>query len=101
MVGKQIKTLFENFMYTHNNYKLIDIVINYFYVIKGAHIGLILTTEKEKEKFCTGDFNQCTKELSKKIEESNIIEVETFVYSVFSKEEIDEKYQGSYYYAMH
>ena len=101
MVGKQIKTLFENFMCTHNNYKLIDIVINYFDVIKRAHIGLILTTEKEKEKFCADDFNQCTKELSKKIEESNIIEVTTFVYSVFSKEEIDEKYQGSYYYAMH
>ena len=101
MFGKQIKTLFENFMCTHNNYKLIDIVINYFDTIKSAHIGLILINEKDKKIFCSEYFEQCISELSKKIKESNIIEVETFRYSIFSKEEIDKKYKGNYYYAMH
>ena len=101
MVGKQIETLFENFMRTHNNYKLIDIVINYFETIKSAHIALILINEKEKTIFSLEYFEQCISELSKTIEESNIIEVKTFQYSIFSKEEIDQKYEGSYYYAMH
>lgn len=101
MQGKKIKTLVKNFICSHNNYRLVDIVINYFETIKSAQIGLILMTEKEKEIFCLENFDQCIKELSKKIEESNIVEIKKFKYSVFSKEEINEKYEGNYYYAMH
>ena len=101
MSGQRLKILFNDFINSHKNYKLVDIVINYYGVIKSAHIGLILMTEKEKENFYINNYNQCVEELSKKLNENNIIEICNFKYEVFSKEVIDKEYNGNYYYAMH
>ena len=101
MDGINLKALFDKYIISHINYNLIDIVIDYYETIKSAHIALILKTEKDKEIFLLENYKKCTMELSEVINESKIVEINNFEYSVFSKEEIDKKYEGNYYYAMH
>ena len=100
VTGKKLKNLFKDFIDSHNDYQLVDIIIDYYDVIKTANIALILLTEKDKESFLLNKFDQCKKELSKVIDESNLIKVQTYAYMVLSKEEVDKRYNGSYYYAM-
>lgn len=101
MDGINLKALFDKYIISHINYNLIDIVIDCYETIKSAHIALILKTEKDKEIFLLENYKKCTMELSEVINESKIVEINNFEYSVFSKEEIDQKYEGNYYYAMH
>ena len=100
MDGIKLRALFDQYIISHINYNLIDIVIDYYETIKSAHIALILKTEKDKEIFLLENYKKCIIELSEVINESKIIEINSFDYSVFSKEEIDQKYEGNYYYAI-
>ena len=100
MESKKIKEFVDEFISKHKCYRLVDIIIDYYSVIKTAHVGLILSTEVEKKNFYINYYDKCTYEFQKEMKNRINIDIQNLKYSILSIEEIVNKYDGNIYYAM-
>ncbi len=97
---KTVSGMRRRFIEKHCEYKLLDLVIHYFYIDESADIALILKTEKDKAVFIEKDYEKCKSDLISELKNNDVLSVKECSFKVFSKEEIDEKYEGIIYYAM-
>lgn len=96
-VSKQFRRLYGK------SYRIVDIKeSNFLPVLSSILVCFIVKTEKEKDIFLNKFYKKCCSEYLDFIKENNYYYSDcNYEFMVLSKEEIKNKYDGVYHYAMH